>query len=384
MLGFRLHLAIPAILAALAAGCAAPPPLAPTEITQAELDAFLASGHSPRNRGITVYRSPAGPSFQFANRPWSCKSVRVPFCSPKNLPLPAVEAKTATFVKFNLLFDTSARQSWLLFASCKAMDFSPFKETPGDHPIGERADHVLSPIPGYAGVANKIILSPVRGEPLHVESPVFYTPPARGLFGPLARPDAAPAASRARKSADALDLFRRRVHAVAGSALLRSFASVRLDFPARSAALVAPCEISPTPYKPSAPVVADLPLDYWRERPAVRVSLDGHPILAVVDTAGDFALSLPSDLLPGLGEADLAFGPALIPSVPVSRHSDLGLPEAFPARIGWRFWREYALALDFQFNRLWLEDPASHPAADDDSKKTTAPAGPVHYRGIDP
>ncbi len=380
----RPHLLLPALLAALAAGCAAPSPLAPSEISQAELDSFLASGQSPRNRGITVYRSPAGPSFQFANRPWSCKSVRVPFSSPKKLPLPAVEAKTATFVKFNLLFDTSARQSWLLYDSRRAMDFTPFKETPGDHPIGERADHVLSPIPGYAGVANKIILQAQRGEPLHVESPVFYTPPARGLFGPLARPDAAPAASRARKSADAIDQFRRNIHAVAGSALLRSFASVRLDFPNRSAALVAPCEISPKPYKPAAPAVADLPLEYWRERPAVRVSLDGTPILAVVDTAGDFALSLPSDLLPGLDEADLAFGPALIPAVPVSRHADLDLPEAFPARIGWRFWREYALALDFQFNRLWLEDPASLPTADDDSKKSAAPAGPVHYRGIDP
>ena len=119
----------------------------------------------------------------------------------------------------------------------------------------------------------------------------------------------------------------------------------------------------------------------WRGRPAVDVSFGGTPVLAVVDTAGDFPLSLPeSDGLP----ASLLLGDFALDDVSPFAHDDLSLPPSFPARIGLDVLSRFAVVLDFKHRRIWFEDPSvpgAASAADDPNDESNAP---VHYRGIAP
>ena len=349
-----------------AAGCATPGPLEQIPLPQDEVDAFLASGKDARNFGITIYEDVGGSRFEFANRVHQDRAAQLDFVPPRSLAVPVLSARTATFVHFNLLLDSSARQNWLLLQSAPSMDYRTFAP-----PTGEYANHVLSDVPGYAGVANKIVL-----DELHVESPLFYVPPARGNLGPLARadsPEGEPSPARLALAA--------RTHAVMGAALMRSFASIRFDFPNRSVRFS-----THATYKPADPsaVEASLPLRDWRGRPAVQATLDGEPLLLVIDTAGDFDLSLPGE--PTAASGSLALGALQIDDVPLASHASLGLPEAFPARLGLRFLSRYALVLDHKHQRVWFEDDSLSNAVEEDSAAAaddeTPP--PVHYRGIRP
>ena len=347
-----------------AAGCASPAARRQTPLSQAELDQFLAGGRDARYYGITTYQDAAGARFEFANRVHQDRSAQMDFSSPRPLRIPVLKARTATFVPFNLLLDSSARQNWLLLQSVAAMDYRTFKP-----PTGEYADHVVSEIPGYAGVANKIVL-----DELHVESPVFYVAPARGDLGPAARagsPAGAAPVSAPRRALAA------RTHAVMGAALMRSFAFIHFDFPNRFVRFS-----SHATYRPASPsaVLAHLPLRDWRGRPAVQGTLAGKPILLVIDTAGDFDLSLPGDADGATGP--LVLGELALDEVRISSHAALGLPETFPARLGLGILSRYAVTLDHKNQRVWFEGKPlpgaeeSAPSAEDEN------AAPVHYRGI--
>ena len=369
-----------AVLAVLAAGCLGldKMPLDPTPASQAELDAFLERGRDSRASNITIYKGTTGKAvFEFANRPWDGKAALAEFVGSKKSRLPILEAKTALGVEFGLLLDPTARQSWCLYDSVRAMDYCPFREPPGNDPVGEYPDHVLSAVPGYAGVANKIIFGT-----LHIESPIFYVPPAHGLLGPLARPQAAPEPGRDPDVQKALNRARKQAHAVMGAALMQKFSFIRVDFRKRSATLA-----SSLPYKPgAATVVAKLPITIRRERPTIEATLDGIPTPCLIDLAGDFVLSLPraeaADVSLRLGDYDLG-------RPPVVTHESIGLPADGLPRIGWQLWREYAVTLDFKQSTLWLEDdaPVAAPAADPDTPAPNdpdAPVAPIHYRGITP
>ena len=356
--------------------------LEPKAASQAEVDAFLARGHDARRWNITVCRGPSGkPVFEFANRPWDGKLARIRFEGPKKSALPILHVETARMTPFGLLLDPTARQSWLLYDAFPQMDYCPFSEEPASDPIGEYPDHVVSSVPGYAGVANKIVF-----DRLHVESPIFYVPPAHGLLGPLARPQAAAAPDRAPAVQRAMARARKQAQAVMGAALMREFSFIRLDFSRREAILA-----SSLAYKAMAAVAARVPLTSLRERPAVTVALEGQPVTAWVDLAGDFALSLPSSMFAGEAPESLSMslGAYDVGAVPCVTHESIGLPADTPPRIGWRFWREYAVTLDFKQSFLWLEDPtmsvAAAAAADAATAEASADSAPsVTYRGITP
>lgn len=348
------------------AGCSSPAPLRQTRLSQDEIDQFLGSGRDARNYGITIYSDPAGARFEFANRVHQDRAALMDFMGPRNLRAPVIRARTATFVDCTLLLDSSARQNWLLMASAKAMDYRTFKP-----PTGEYADHVVSDIPGYAGVANKLIL-----DELHVESPVFEVPPARGNLGPLARSEEQPG-KLGEKALEARQALAARTHAVMGAALMRSFASIRFDFPKRTVRFS-----THATYKPSAnsAVRANLPLRDWRGRPAVHGTLGGEPILLVIDTAGDFDLSLPGDTDGVSGP--LVLGEWTFDDVQVSTHAELGLPKSFPARIGLGLLSRQAVTLDHKQQRVWFEGPPLSDAEESDDATENETPVPVHYRGI--
>ena len=80
-------------------------------VPQDELDAFVASGRDARYYGITTYQDPAGARFEFANRVHRDRGAQMDFVSPRRSRVPVTRARTATFVEFNFLLDSSARQN---------------------------------------------------------------------------------------------------------------------------------------------------------------------------------------------------------------------------------------------------------------------------------
>ncbi len=349
-----------------AAGCANTVPLQQTPLTQDEVDRFLAGGRDARYYGITTYSDAAGPRFESANRAHLARTVQMDFTSPKKEPFPVIQAQSAITDPFPMLLDSSSRQNWLVLSAAKAMEYRPFAP-----PTGEYADHVVSDIPGYAGVGNKLIL-----DDFHIEYPIFYVAPAQGGLGPLARiaelPDLDPATAKTRGK------FARRMPATMGAAAMRSLAYIRFDFPGRTVRLS-----STEPYRPAAAAAANLPMRDWRGRPAAQAMLNGKPITLVIDTAGDFDLSLPGEVSEGALGA-LILGDLQIDDAEIASHASLGLPEEFPARLGLGVLADYAVTLDFKNRRIWFENPfraeeeTPDPSADDDDPE------PIQYRGVRP
>lgn len=366
-----LRPSIRVILAAVvtaAAGCTTPEPKGQTALTQDELDRFLAGGRDARYYGITIYPDPAGARYEFANRVHQDRAAQLDFLSPRPLCLPVVRAKTATFVDCHVLLDSSARQNWLPMASAKAMDYRTFAP-----PTGEYADHIVSDIPGYAGVANKLIL-----DELHIESPIFYVPPARGDLGPLARVGERPEDELGTKALQARRSLAARTHVVMGAALMRSFAYIRIDFPRRQIRFSSHATFRPTS---ASAVRACLPMRDWKGRPAVQGSLGGQPLLLVIDTAGDFDLALPPDA--GELEGPLTLGEWMLEDIRTAPHTELGLPEAFPARLGLGVLSRAAVTLDHKNRLVWFEG-IPLPEEEASTVPEEEDAAPVHYRGITP
>lgn len=349
-----------------AAGCAHPLPLEQTPLVQSDVDRFLASGRDARYYGITTYQDAAGPRFEFANRPHPDRSAQLEFVSPKNSPFPVVEVESALTPLFPMLLDSSARQTWATLASVRGLEYRTFAP-----PTGEYADHVVADVPGYAGVGNKLIF-----DKLHVESPVYYVPPAGGGLGPLARlperPDLAPKIRQAREK------FARRIPAALGAAAMRNFSFVRFVFPGRAVQFA-----SSRPFKPAnaSAVAANLPMLDWRGRPAIQAALGGRPILLVIDTAGDFDLALPGERAAG-ETGTLAFGDVVRDETEIRSHAALGLPGEFPARLGLGVLADYAVTLDFKNRRVWFEDPFRAVAEPPASAAAAESSEPVQYRGV--
>ncbi|HPV47084.1 MAG TPA: hypothetical protein PLD40_05815 [Kiritimatiellia bacterium] len=345
-------------------GCASPPPLRQTPLTQDQVDQFLTGGRDPRMYGITVYPDAAGPRFEFANRPHPGQSVRRDFVTPRGLPFPVIQAQSAITDPFPMLLDTSARQTWAVMSALKGLEYRLVAP-----PTGEYADHVRTEIPGYAGVGNKLIMGK-----LHMEYPIFYVAPAAGMLGALNR--IAPGEPTSAKPT-AREKLARKISVVMGAAAMRNFAFVRFDFPARAVSFSVT-----RVYQPSAPnVVAGLPLRDWRGRPAVAATLDGQPLTLVLDTAGDFDLALPGE---HAAAGTLRFGDWAVDVEPRTHH-ELGLPERFPARLGLGVLSQLAVTLDFKNNRIWFEDPNRDLVADaaPDAAESANPQ-PIHYRGVRP
>ncbi len=349
------------------AGCASPGSLKQTPLVQDQVDRFLSGGRDARAYGITVYPDPAGSRFEFANRPHPDRAAQLNFASPKYSRVPVVEARSALADAFPVLLDTSARQSWATLAAARGLEYRIFSPASGEY-----ADHVVADIPGYAGVGNKLVF-----DELHVESPVYYVAPAAGGLGSLARaaerPELAPAVAAAREK------FARRMPVVLGAAALRAFAYVRFDFPGRAVRFSSSRAYAPAN---AAAVVANLPLLDWRGRPAVQATLDGQALVLVIDTAGDFDLSLPGESHAETGE--LALGAFDVGEVDVASHASLSLPEKFPARLGLGVLARFAVTLDFKNRRVWFEDKALSRAEKSATTTEDETPAPVQYRGIKP
>jgi hypothetical protein len=362
------NLIIPLLVLLMATGCVSPDARPQVPLTQDALDAFLNGGRDARYYGITIYHDAAGDRFEFANRLHQDRGAEMDFVSLSKLNVPVIKARTGRFIDFNFLLDSSARQNWLLLQTVEAMDYRTFAPATGEYP-----DHIDTDIPGYAGVANKVVM-----DTLHVESPIFFVTPATGGLGPLSRANELPEEELELEWVTARNKLANRTHAVMGSALMRKFASIRFDFTVRKVRFS-----SHKTFRPAAAsaVRAQLPMLNWRGRPVVNATLNGEPIQLVVDTGGEFDLSIPGEMEDSIGT--LILGNLELDEVEVRSHFELGLPEEFPARIGLGILSDYLLTLDHKQNVVWLEDRITP-----ETEKVTAegeedaPAPVMEYRGI--
>jgi len=362
------NLIIPLLVFLLASGCASPNARPQVPLTQDALDAFLSSGRDARYYGITIYHDAAGDRFEFANRLHRDRGAEMDIFSPRSLKVPLIEARTSTFVDFKFLLDSSARQNWLLLQSVESMDYRTFAPATGEYP-----DHVESTIPGYAGVANKVVL-----DIQHVESPIFFVAPATGGLGPVSRANEIPEEDMDPEWVTSRKRLGNRTHAVMGSALMRKFAYILFDFTARKVRFSSNSTFQPMA---ASAVRARLPMLNWRGRPVVNAVLNGEPIQLLVDTGGDFELSIPGEIIDPIGS--LVLGDLEIDDVVIYTHSELGLPENFPARIGLGILSNFLLTLDYKQHIVWLEDrstPETEKVTTEDGVEV--PAAPLEYRGI--
>lgn len=352
-------IAASAVLLLLAA-CSTPPLPPPKPIDSATYDAFLASAKDPRFReGITTYRTPDGPYYKDANRVRPERYNETSFLSKPPSLLPLFAAKPRTDDDLAVLLDTSARASWTRFDLASLLDFALAAPPDGEHP-----DHVSLDIPGYAGIAQRIRLGDFM-----FELPVVYLLVAHGGLGPLARQETVPPGER------------RDPDVVLGWAALENIAYLRIDYSRRILRFSA----SSTDYRTPATheTFLSLPLVAWHGRPAVEAVIDeSDPLSCVIDTAGDYDLSIPTGTSPLLDPpARLLLGGREIPLSEVRTHHDLGLPKDFPPRIGARLLSRYTVVFDKKHNRLLLEIPRT-AAAPDAGDESPAPDARPAYRNL--
>lgn len=312
----------------LLAGCTSPTTdKSPTALSPEEQQRFFSRARDARIYGITIYRETHGARFEGAQRLHWGQSAQLPlrqFSSRR--PLPVITAQSAAKSDFQMLLDSSSCQNWLAFGSVAAMGYRPFSP-----PLQEWPDHVGTSFAGAAGTANKLLL-----DRLHVEYPVFFVPLNAGHLGALTRATAKTPSQRC--------------SAVMGASLMRSFSYLRFDFPARSIQFAAD-QPFPAPAGPTLRAV--VPMRNWRGRPALEARLNQQPLLVVVDTAGNFELSLPA--APD-SPATLALGDWEVGEIHPTTHAAEGLPDDFPARLGLGILSRGIVTLDFCNQRIWFEE----------------------------
>ena len=316
-----------------AAGCATPKDEAIVPYNQEQLNALFTRARPPQVFGLTVYSSDGGPVFAGGNRVHQGDLASLTFLGQGTNPAPVVMLAGRGEMGLPALLDTCARENW---ATARTAEQLGLVMLSGPPPYVAQPAHVYDEVGGAAGLAQKIMLAES-----HVENVVFYQRTALGPLGPLARWVDQPAPV-----------------AVLGSALLRSFSYVQLDFPRRTAVFSSSRRFTP----PSeSTLVARLPLREILGVPAVEGALDGDPVTLLLDSAGDYELVMhepAADTVRRLSVGDLVFPP----DVNVASSLDQGLgPITYP-RVGRRLLARYKVTLDYRGKAVYFERPT--PAAE--------------------
>jgi hypothetical protein len=321
-------------MAALLAGCVSVETVAPVAdevrlCTTAEIEALLKQSRDPRTYAVTVYQNEeARTVFVNANRVFPGQQAILYFVSPREVPLPLVEAKVgmggpATAV----LFDTSSRESWTGYDEIAAFGLVPLG-APG---FDQMPSHVVDSLHSYLCLLPSLVLDQVR-----MDTVLVYARAAHGPLWPLNRASAA-----------------RECRLVLGTLALQNFSHVQWDFPGRTMMLS-----SGEAYEPKEEdVLAVLPLLPGDGPLTVEGQIDGRQQSIILDLAGDFELAMekpPSGLV---GQASL--GDLVFRQVRALTSAELGLGSPATARIGARLLADYRVTLDNRRRVVYIERPLS-------------------------
>lgn len=294
--------------------------------------ALYAKARPPQVFGLTVYASDTGPFFAGAGRLHQGEAAERPFLGEKDNLAPVIALDGRGEVGLPALLDTTSKDNWLTPRAGQQLGIVMLA---GPNPYQTTPLHVYEPISGLGGLVQQVKL----GE-LSMENVVFHVRAASGPLGSLARWVQNPAPA-----------------AVLGTAFLRAYSTVQLNFPERKAVFAATTRF---PAPPADRLVASLPLKDIMGALAVEGALDGEPMTILLDVAGDFDLVMnypPDATIRRLSLGDLVFPP----NVNVVSSLDQGLgPITYP-RIGRRLLSRYKVTFDFRSKLVYFERPT--PAA---------------------
>jgi hypothetical protein len=320
---------LPLLTLLLLAGCATTPKDEPTiPFTQEQSAALYKKARPPQVFGLTVYNSENGPFFAGASRLHPGQQTERPFMGKKDSLAPVVGLNGRGEEGMPALLDTTAKDNWLTARAALQLGVVMLS---GPGPYVSQPQHVYDEIGGLAGLAQQVSL-----ENLLAENVVFHVRAATGPLGPLGRWASEPAPE-----------------VVLGTAFLRAFSSVQVDYPQRTLRFSAT-----TRYPTPAPdrLVAALPLKDVQGALAVEGALDGDPITILLDVAGDFELVMnepPEAAIRRLSLGDLVFPPG----VNVVSSMDQGLGDTTYPRIGRRLLSRFVVTFDFRGKLVYFERP---------------------------
>lgn len=310
-------------------GCATTPKDEPTiPFSQEQTKALYAKARPPQVFGLTVYSSDNGPLFAGATRLHPGQQTERPFMGDKNSTAPLLGLNGRGEKGLPALLDTTAKDNWLTARAGKQLGVIMLS---GPGPYSSQAQHVYDEIGGLAGLAQQVTL-----ENLSAENVVFHVRAASGPLGPLSRWITQPAPE-----------------VILGTAFLRAFSSVQVDYAARMVRLSATTRY---PAPASDRLVATLPLKDVQGALAVEGALDGDPMTILLDVAGDFELVMnepPETTIRRLSLGDLVFPPG----VNVVASMDQGLGTTTYPRIGRQLLSRFVVTFDFRGKVVYFERP---------------------------
>ena len=321
----RILLALPLLVLA---GCATPPDETVIPFNAEQTKTLYAKARPPQVFGLTVYNSDNGPFFAGAGRLHQGEKADMPFLAETDATAPLVALGGRGAVGLPALLDTTAKDNWVTAGAAQQVGLIMLT---GPGPYQSMPQHVYDEIGGLAGVAQQVKL-----DTLSAENVVFHVRAATGPLGSLARWV---------KKPDPI--------VVLGTAFLRAFSYVQIDFTKRLANFSATARFSPPPPET---LVAALPLKDVSGALAVEGSLDGDPMTILLDVAGDFELVMnepPDATVRRLSLGDLVFPP----NVNIVASMDQGLGNTVHPRVGRKLLSRYKVTFDFRGKLVYFERP---------------------------
>jgi len=315
------------VLLLLAAGCVTTMTYTPPVPWDASRVSDLSRhARDPRMMWLTVYSSDQGPQFQGANRLHEGQGAELSFKSKDRTTLPVVFTGSITDDRIPTLLDTSAQDCWASGSAaaqlgCVALGPPLFKQ---------QAYHLEDDIPGYL-----CHVSTLKLDKLHVESVLVLLRAADGPLGALDR-----------------DPEHHQAVAVLGYPFLRNFAFVQFDFPSRKIRMTSTDAYRAQPNR----VLARAPIREVRGALATEGRVDGQRTLVILDSAGDFDLSIPGRP-PGTVE-QLELGDMVFRQVALEPGEPMRTGDAVFPRVGRGLLDHYRITLDHKTNEILFEKPA--------------------------
>jgi hypothetical protein len=199
----------------------------------------------------------------------------------------------------------------------------------GPPALGAKPVHVNDPAYGFLCISDRITLREIR-----VETALFFV---RNWRGPL----------------EVLDRGIANPHpgCVLGMRFLRPFAFARFDFPARTVTLA-----SGQPYTPSpSRLAASVPYQADAGALTVEGRLNGETVSIVIDTAGQYALSVPQ---PTTEPVQLTLGDWPLEPQLATDAAAAGVSLERPVHVGLGLLSQYVVTIDQQKHMLHFELPA--------------------------
>lgn len=320
---FRAQLLCLLILAVFLTGCASRRAAKVHPLSAQELEQFFSRAQDERRFWLTKYESDQGPVFTGAHRLHNDKFALMPFETRRKLPVPMISARLRTPQEHVALIDTSARASWIEFGLGREMGLIPI----GPPSYRLYAAHVNDPIPGYLGVAPRLII-----DQLHVDTALFYVKAAHGPLTLLTREDK--------------DL---RAPMVLGADFIRAFHFVQIDYPNRTVLFS-----TTTPYKTDPDrLIASVPMRNYNGSIVVTGSIGDRDTPMLLDSLGDFAVACD----PGKNAQQVMFGDLVLrnPTYTDIHTTGLGFPDV--PRIGRHVLSRFIVTFDGKSRQIHFERP---------------------------